>query len=113
MSRKEVFEEQEKIIEYIKIVFCPKGTPESQEMEDEGHVAEISYKCSKLHGKAVTEIKLREEARVEDLAHELWHFLQYHMEEKGYKFKNGEEIAFLLEDTIRVYIRKILYPELR
>ena len=102
------------VIEFIKIIYYPDDSKQANEMEEAWHVADIGYKCAKLKGSSVTEIRFRKaEARVEDLAHELGHFMQYHLEEQGYKFKSGEEISFLFEDAVRHYLRKILYPELK
>ena len=101
------------VMEFIKIIYCPDDSKQANEMEEAGHVADICYKCAKIKGSPVTEIRLRKtEARIEDLAHELGHFIQYRLEEQGFKFKNNEEISFLFEDALRHYLRKILYPEL-
>jgi len=108
-------EEKEKpVIEYIKIVYYPGDSKEAEEMSEIGHVADIAYHCTKIKNSFVTEIRLRkEQVRLEDIAHELGHFLQFMLEEQGFRFASEEELSFVVEDAVRRYIRNLLYPELR
>jgi len=108
-------EEKEKpVIEYIKIVYYPGDSKEAEEMSEIGHVADIAYHCTKIKNSFVTEIRLRkEQVRLEDIAHELGHFLQFLSEDRGFHFPTDETLSFVVEDAIRTYIRGILYPQLK
>lgn len=109
-------EEREKpVIEYIKIVYYSSDSKEAEEMSEIGHVADIAYHCTKIKNSFVTEIRLRkEQVRLEDIAHELGHWLQFKCEEVlNMHFPTDEELSFVVEDAVRTYIRGILYPQLK
>jgi len=107
----EALNEKTEEIEYIKIVWVDIQSEKAQKMIDEDGVeADIGFRLKTLRGKPLTEIRIvNKTATAELLAHELGHFIQFLLEEKGFEFEHEEEISFLLEDTIKNLLRKKLY----
>lgn len=105
-----VKEEKAKEIITIKLIWVSEGSKIWEEMEDNGHVAEIEFDSG-----AGTKIYLQKGiANSADIAHELGHFLQHWCEQqKEVHFSHDEELSFAFEDLIREILRKRLYPEYR
>jgi len=103
--------EKERKVEYIRIVWLDACSEEGDKMlNDDGNSADIMFRFKKLHKAPLTEIRvIKNVATAEVLAHEFGHFIQFALEEKGFKFKHDEEMSFYLEDCVRDFIRKKLY----
>jgi len=103
--------EKEREVEYIRIVWLDACSEEGDKMLNyDGNSADIVFRFKKLHKAPLTEIRvIKNVATAELLAHEFGHFIQYALEEKGFKFKHDEEISFYLEDCMRDFVRRKLY----
>jgi len=103
--------ENKRDVEYIRIVWLDACSEEGDRMLNyDGNSADIVFRYKKLHKAPLTEIRvIKNVATAELLAHEFGHFIQYALEEKGFKFKHDEEISFYLEDCMRDFVRKKLY----
>lgn len=97
------------ITEIIQLIWVEEDSKEAEEMENNGHAAEIEYDSGKG-----TKIYLRiMKTEMPDLAHELGHYIQNRCEKNGVKFAHSEEMSNAFEDLTREILRMCLYPEYR
>ena len=95
----------------IELIWVKEGDKEWEELEDNGHAAEIEFD----NGNGTTKIFLRKGmAHAAEVAHELGHFLQDWCErQRDVRFAHDEELSFAFEDLTREVLRRRLYLEYR
>ena len=103
--------EKSEEVEYIKIVWINYNSDKAQNLLDDGLTGEFSFRAKTFQKKYfMSEIKVINDTQaIETIAHELGHYLQFLIEQKGIYFDNDEEVSFIIEDTIKNLLRKKLY----